>query len=141
MYNFGQATALGSLTLAAGRTAIDIEATSSGCGYWVIDSVGVFHRFGDAGLIPQANLASLVSLYDFGIAPDCAESVVSVIPSYDGTGAYVFTSIGRVFRPGTAPACPETEEEARPWPWWPSAPWASGAPSGHSAPSGPSQPS
>ena len=104
VYNFGQAATLGSLTLSAGRSAIDIEATASGCGYWVIDSVGVFHRFGDAALIPQANLSSLVSLYDFGIAPDSAESVVSVIPSSAGTGAYVFTSIGRVIRTGTTTA-------------------------------------
>ena len=109
VYNFGQAAALGSLTLAAGRSAIDIEATSSGCGYWIIDSVGMFHRFGDAGVIPQANLASLSSLYDFGIAPDSAESVVSVIPSSHGTGAYVFTSIGRVIRTGTATAITDSQ--------------------------------
>ena len=102
VYNFGQATALGSLTLAAGRIAIDIEATVSGCGYWVFDSVGVFHRFGDAGIIPQANLAGLVSFYDFAVGADAAEQVVSVIPTASGTGAYVFTSIGRVIRTGDA---------------------------------------
>ena len=65
-------------------------------------SVGVFHRFGDAAIIPQANLAGLVSFYDFSVGSDGAEKVVSAIPSASGKGAYVFTSIGRVIRTGDA---------------------------------------
>jgi len=104
VYSFGQASSLGSPTLTSGRIAADIEATSTGCGYWVIDSAGVFHRFGDAAQIPQANLTSLVSWYDFSVAPDSSEIVVSAIPTALGTGAYLFTSIGRVIRTGTTTA-------------------------------------
>jgi alpha-tubulin suppressor-like RCC1 family protein len=108
VYSFGQAPVFGSPTLASGRTAVDIERTSSSCGYWVLDSAGTFHRFGDAAALPQANLTSLVTNYDFGVAADAAEIIVSAISTADGKGAYIFSSIGRVIRVGTAPKITDT---------------------------------
>jgi len=104
VYAFGSASSFAAPTIPAGRTVIDIEATGSGCGYWVMDSSGQFHRAGDAGQIPSVDLRFLAGSYDFALAPDGPEKVVSTIPTQTGLGAYVFTSAGRVLRTGDATA-------------------------------------
>ena len=104
VYSFGSASSFSAVTVPTGRKVIDIESTKSGCGYWILDSAGQFHRAGDASVIPNADLRFLAGSYDYAIAPDQAEKVVSSIPTSTGLGAYVFTSAGRVLRTGDATA-------------------------------------
>ena len=102
VYPFGSAPSLTTPTIPNGRDVVDIETTASSCGYWVMDSTGQFHRAGDAGVIPSIDLRFLAGNYDFALAPDAPEEVVSTIPTQTGQGAYVFTSAGRVLRTGDA---------------------------------------
>jgi len=78
---------------AGAAAAVDIEPTPSGQGYWILDSAGRVHPFGDAphfGDVVPARLAA-------GEAP----ASLSATPS--GAGYWVFTTRGRVLAFGDAP--------------------------------------
>ena len=113
VYPFGDAAALGdaSATLAstilpaaigtaAGPVggssgtarAVDLESTPSGQGYWILDTAGRVHPFGDA-----PHFGDVVAS---GLAPGEAPASLSATPT--GAGYWVFTDRGRAIPFGDA---------------------------------------
>jgi hypothetical protein len=84
VYNFG--------TLALGShytTAVDIESTPSGGGYWILNDKGEVFTKGDAGHLGNAGLAA-------------GEKAVSLSSTPSGNGYWIFTDRGRVIAKGGA---------------------------------------
>src|SRR6185369_2242569 len=92
VYPFGDAHGFGTISLAPGRSAVDIEPTPSGQGYWVLDDSGAVAAFGDAtayGGVPAAVL-------------DRGEIPTSLSATPTGQGYWVFTNRGRAVSFGDA---------------------------------------
>lgn len=73
----------------SGINAVDIEATPSGKGYYILDIQGNIHRFGDAKDFGQPVL-------------DRNDSAVDIELTRDGESLYLLTRMGRVYTFGQA---------------------------------------
>ena len=92
VYAFGDARWLGNAAVPAGGTAVDLEPTPSGNGYWVVDGRGAVSPFGDAARLGSARPAALAA----------GETVTSLSATPTGRGYWIFTTRGRVVPFGDA---------------------------------------
>lgn len=85
-----------------GSSVVDIVATPDGQGYWTLNSQGVVEFFACASM-PRADrvryMHETIQLTEIGAD---GGSPVSISPSPDGSGMFVFTDIGHVFAYGNA---------------------------------------
>jgi ribosomal protein L24E len=88
---FGGVDPLGS-TPALADTAVHIEATPTGNGYWIVDVLGEVFAFGDAAWYGNANRSTLA----------LADQITSISATPSGHGYWLFTSHGRVLLFGDA---------------------------------------
>lgn len=112
VFAFGDATALGDVTLPSGALPVDIAATPSGQGYWVALSNGGIRAFGNAGSFGSSEGQPL------------AQPMVGMFPTANGNGYWLYAADGGVFTFGNAgfhgslggnpPASPVVSMAARP---------------------------
>ena len=92
VYAFGTAGRFGDAGLTPGTSAVDLEPTPSGDGYWVVDDAGGVSSFGDA--VYRGAPDSLT------LRP--GEKVTSLSSTPTGKGYWMFTDKGRVLPYGDA---------------------------------------
>jgi hypothetical protein len=85
-------SAAGSRSGPAATRAVDLEPTPSGRGYWILDSQGRIHPFGDAGHFGDVIPARL----------GAGEEPASLSATPSGAGYWVFTNRGRALAFGDA---------------------------------------
>ena len=92
VYGFGTAQKFGDAGLTPGTSAVDLEPTPTGDGYWVVDDAGGVASFGDA--IYRGSPDSMTIKAD--------EKVTSISSTSTGKGYWMFTNKGRVLAFGDA---------------------------------------
>ncbi|MDQ1517193.1 MAG: hypothetical protein QOE80_3023, partial [Actinomycetota bacterium] len=94
VYGFGTAQRFGDAGLTPGTSAVDLEPTPSGDGYWVVDDAGGVSSFGDAVFRGAPDSLTLKA----------GEKVTSLSSTATGKGYWMFTNKGRVLTFGDAVA-------------------------------------
>src|SRR6185369_12873863 len=92
VYGFGTAQHLGDAGLLPGASAVDLEPTPSGDGYWVVDDAGGVSSFGDAVYRGAPDSLTLAK----------GEKVTSLASTLTGKGYWMFTNKGRALPYGDA---------------------------------------
>src|SRR5438309_8504255 len=92
VYGFGTAQKFGDAGLTPGTSAVDLEPTPSGDGYWVVDDAGGVSSFGDAVYRGAPDTLTLKA----------DEKVTSLSSTPTGKGYWMFTDKGRVLTFGDA---------------------------------------
>ncbi|MEO1061204.1 MAG: fibronectin type III domain-containing protein [Actinomycetota bacterium] len=89
LFEFGGAAAFDGVSITAGATVVDLDATPSDNGLWVLDSAGAVHTRGDAS--------------DFGdLAAGVSGRPTTLAPTPSGDGYWIFTTTGDVSVHGSA---------------------------------------
>jgi hypothetical protein len=94
VFGFGNAHRFGDAGLTPGTSAVDLEPTPSGDGYWVVDDAGGVSSFGDAVFRGAPDSLTLKA----------GEKVTSLSSTATGKGYWMFTNKGRVLTFGDAVA-------------------------------------
>jgi hypothetical protein len=91
VYGFGDAHKIGEPAGAIAAPVVDLEATPTGDGYWVVDELGHVYAYNakNFGNVDAAKLSA-------------GEKVTSLSATPKGDGYWIFTSKGRVFTFGAA---------------------------------------
>jgi hypothetical protein len=93
VHAFGDAKHHGDPHGTLGRaTAVHLEPSPGGNGYWILDSTGRVHAYGDAAPLGDATVVSLAA----------GEMPASLSATPTGQGYWIFTSRGRVLTFGDA---------------------------------------
>jgi hypothetical protein len=103
IFSFGSAQFHGSTgSLKLQRPVVGITPTSDRQGYWLEGSDGGVFAFGDAGFYGSLPGLGFAPAGSAGSAPKLSAPIVGMVPSADGGGYFMVSSVGGVFAFGDA---------------------------------------